>query len=44
MLDLTHLNPMIVHFPIALLIVGFIADAIGLISKKVFFTRACFFI
>lgn len=40
MLDLTHLHPMIVHFPIALLIVGFLADAIGLIFKKDFFIKA----
>ena len=36
MFDLNHLHPMIVHFPIALLFVGFLADAIGLILKKNF--------
>lgn len=44
MLDLTHLHPMIVHFPIALLIVGFLADAVGLIFKKDFFTTAGFYL
>ena len=44
MFDLNHLHPMIVHFPIALLFVGFLADAIGLISKKEFFTRAGFYL
>ena len=44
MFDLTHLHPMIVHFPIALLIVGFLADAVGLIFKKDFFTKAGFYL
>ena len=44
MFDLTHLHPMIVHFPIALLLVGFLADAVGLIFKKEFFTRAGFYL
>ena len=43
MLDLTHLHPMIVHFPIALLIVGFLADAIRLIFKGAAFTKAGFY-
>ena len=44
MIDLTHLHPMIVHFPIALLIVGFLADSIGLIFKEDFFTKAGFYL
>lgn len=44
MLDLTHLHPMIIHFPIALLFVGFLADAIGLTLKKEFFTKAGFYL
>ena len=44
MLDLTHLHPMIVHFPIALLIVGFFSDITGLIVKKEFFTTAGFYL
>jgi uncharacterized membrane protein len=44
MIDLTHLHPMIVHFPIALLFVGFLADAAGLIFKKEFFTRSGFYL
>lgn len=44
MIDLTHVHPMIVHFPIALLFVGFLADATGLILKKDFFSRAGFYL
>jgi len=38
MFDTSHLHPMIVHFPIALVIIGFLSDLVGLISKKHFFT------
>jgi uncharacterized membrane protein len=34
MISVTHLHPMVVHFPIALIIVGFLADFLGLILKK----------
>lgn len=40
MFDLSHIHPMIVHFPIALLIVGFLFDVTGLITKKEFFNKA----
>lgn len=39
MFDLTHLHPMLVHFPIALLIVGLLADITGVITKREFFSR-----
>lgn len=42
-MDLTHLHPMIVHFPIALLIVGFFTDLAGLFIKREFFTQAGFY-
>ena len=44
MIDFTHLHPMIVHFPIALLIVGFLTDAAGLIIKRDFFVKAGFYL
>ncbi len=34
MFDTSHLHPIIVHFPIALLITGFVADTIFLIYRK----------
>lgn len=34
MFETSHLHPLIVHFPIALLIVGFVADTIYLFYKK----------
>ena len=44
MIDLTHLHPMIVHFPIALLIVGFLTDIAGLIIKRELFTQTGFYL
>lgn len=44
MFDLTHLHPMIVHFPIALLIVGFLSETVGLIFRKEFFTNVGFYL
>jgi uncharacterized membrane protein len=35
---------MIVHFPIALLLVGFLSEIIGLVSKKQFFSQAAFYL
>lgn len=34
MFDTAYLHPIIVHFPIALLIVGFVADTVYLLYKK----------
>lgn len=44
MFDPTHIHPMIVHFPIALIIVGFLADLIGAIWKKEFFSKVGFYL
>lgn len=34
MFETSHIHPLIVHFPIALLIVGFLADTANLLYKK----------
>jgi len=34
MIDLTHLHPILVHFPVALLVTGFLTDLSGLIIKR----------
>jgi len=34
MFDTTHLHPMMVHFPIALLVLGFFAELLGIACKK----------
>ncbi len=39
MIDPVHLHPMIVHFPIALIIVGFVSEVTGVITKRHFFTN-----
>ena len=44
MFDTTHLHPMIVHFPIALLIVGFLFDLFGAIFNKHFFSKTGFYL
>lgn len=44
MIDTTHIHPMIVHFPIALLIVGFLFDLIGIFVKKEFYCKAGFYL
>lgn len=43
-MDLTHLHPMIVHFPIALLIVGFLFEIAGAITKRESFTQTAFYL
>lgn len=44
MFDITHIHPMIIHFPIALLIVGFLFDLTGVLFKKEFFSKAGFYL
>jgi len=40
----THLHAMVVHFPIALLLVGFLADIIGLFLSKAIFRQFAFYL
>ena len=44
MISASHLHAMIVHFPIALLIAGFMSEVIALVSKKEFFRNAAFYL
>ena len=44
MVESLHLHPMIVHFPIALLIVGSVSDLAGAAFKRDFFSRAGFYL
>jgi uncharacterized membrane protein len=44
MISATHLHAMAVHFPIALLIVGFLFELISLFYKKDFFNQSAFYL
>ncbi len=44
MISATHLHAMIIHFPIALLMAGFLSEVIALFSKKEFFSNAAFYL
>ncbi len=44
MISATHLHAMIIHFPIALLMAGFLSEIIALFIKKDFFQKAAFFL
>lgn len=44
MFGLPFIHPMIVHFPIALLIIGFLSDVVGTVWKKEFFSKAGFYL
>jgi uncharacterized membrane protein len=44
MISATHLHAMAVHFPIALLIVGFLFDLVSLFYKKTFFSQSAFYL
>jgi uncharacterized membrane protein len=44
MITATHLHAMVIHFPIALLIIGFLSEIIALFIKKPFFSQAAFYL
>jgi uncharacterized membrane protein len=44
MITAPHFHAMVIHFPIALLIVGFLSELIALISKKLFFKNASLYL
>ena len=44
MISATHLHAMVIHFPIALLLIGFLSELIGIIFKKSFFNQNAFYL
>lgn len=44
MITATHLHAMMVHFPIALLFIGFLSEIIAIVSKKQFFSQSAFYL
>lgn len=44
MITAPHLHAMVIHFPIALLLAGFLTEMIALLSKKTFFKNASFYL
>lgn len=44
MITSTHLHAMVIHFPIALLIIGFLSEIIAVFNKKTFFHQAAFYL
>lgn len=44
MISATHLHAMVIHFPIALLLIGFLSEVIGIIFKKGFFNKTAFYL
>lgn len=44
MLTAPHIHAMVIHFPIALILVGFLSEIIAIISKKPFFANAAFYL
>lgn len=44
MLTAPHIHAMVIHFPIALILIGFLSEIIALISKKHFFKNVAFYL
>jgi uncharacterized membrane protein len=44
MITATHLHAMAIHFPIALLIIGFLSEIIAVFIKKPFFHQSAFYL
>ncbi|HKJ42049.1 MAG TPA: DUF2231 domain-containing protein [Sunxiuqinia sp.] len=44
MISATHFHAMIIHFPIALLLAGFLSEILGLVTKREFFKQAAVFL
>ncbi len=44
MITAPHLHAMVIHFPIALLMAGFLSEFIALFSKNIFFKHASLYL
>ncbi len=44
MFTATHLHAMIIHFPIALLMAGFLSEIVSVVTKKEFFKSVAFYL
>lgn len=44
MISSTHLHAMVIHFPIVLLMIGFLSELLGHLIKKPFFKQAAFYL
>lgn len=44
MISATHLHAMVIHFPIALLMIGFLSELLGHLLRKPFFNQAAFYL
>ncbi|NHN24780.1 DUF2231 domain-containing protein [Flavobacterium jejuense] len=44
MITAPHLHAMVIHFPIALLMTGFLSRLIGVFSKNIFFNKSSFYL
>lgn len=44
MLTASHLHAMVIHFPIALILVGFLSEILAFIGKKKFYKNAAFYL
>lgn len=44
MISQTHLHAMIIHFPIVLLMTGFLSEVVSLFQKRIFFRTAAFYL
>lgn len=44
MISATHLHAMVIHFPIALLLIGFLNEIIGIAFKNTFFNKTAFYL
>lgn len=44
MISATHIHAMVIHFPVALILAGFLSELVSFFSKKEFFSKAAFYL